>query len=213
MIDFWVSIGSTYSYLAVMRLKAVEQETGVQFRWRPFSVRAIMIEQKNIPFVGKPVKLAYMWRDIERRARGRGLEPRLPAPYPLHEFDLANRVAILGETEGWCADYVRAAYRHWFHASHEPGSEPGLSDALREIGQSPARVIDLAAREAIAERYRQATEEAKALGVFGSPTFIADGEVFWGDDRLEDAIRWRKNSGSDAISGPRPETFAPPRSP
>ena len=60
MIDFWVSIGSTYSYLTVMRLSAVEQETGVKFRWRPFSVRAIMIEQKNIPFVGKPVKLAYM---------------------------------------------------------------------------------------------------------------------------------------------------------
>ena len=80
MIDFWVSIGSTYSYLTVMRLSAVEQETGVKFRWRPFSVRAIMIEQKNIPFVGKPVKLAYMWRDIERRARARGLGPRLPAP-------------------------------------------------------------------------------------------------------------------------------------
>jgi 2-hydroxychromene-2-carboxylate isomerase len=81
MIDFWVSIGSTYSYLSVMRLHAVAGESGVAFRWRPFSVRAIMIEQKNIPFVGKPVKLAYMWRDIERRARARGLEPRLPAPW------------------------------------------------------------------------------------------------------------------------------------
>lgn len=190
MIDFWVSIGSTYSYLTVMRLKAVEQETGVKFRWRPFSVRAIMIEQKNIPFVGKPVKLAYMWRDIERRARARGLEPRLPAPYPLKEFDLANRVSIVGEIEGWCADYVQAVYRHWFHASREPGLEPGLSDVLREIGQSPARVVDLAGSDAAGARYRQATEEAKALGVFGSPTFVVDGEVFWGDDRLEDALRW-----------------------
>ena len=113
-----------------------------------------MIEQKNIPFVGKPVKLAYMWRDIERRARSRGLEPRLPAPYPLAEFDLANRIAIVGESEGWCADYVRAAYRHWFHSGHEPGSEPGLSDALREIGQSPARVVEAAKSEAIGERYK-----------------------------------------------------------
>lgn len=192
MIDFWVSIGSTYSYLAVMRLKVVEQETGVAFRWRPFSVRAIMIEQKNIPFVGKPVKYAYMWRDIERRARARGFDPRLPAPYPLKEFDLANRVAIVGEGEGWCADYVRAAYRRWFHASDEPGSEPGLSDALREIGQSPARVVELAQSEATAERYLSATEQAKALGVFGSPTFVVDGEVFWGDDRLEDAVQWHE---------------------
>jgi 2-hydroxychromene-2-carboxylate isomerase len=151
-----------------------------------------MIEQKNIPFVGKPVKLAYMWRDIERRAGARGLEPRLPAPYPLKEFDLANRVAIVGEAEGWCADYVRAAYRHWFHLSHEPGSEPGLSDALREIRQSPSRVVEAAKSEEIGERYRAATEDAKSLGVFGSPTFVVDGEVFWGDDRLDDAIRWSK---------------------
>ena len=135
MIDFWVSVGSTYSYLTVMRLRTVEKETGVKFRWRPFSVRAIMMEQKNIPFVGKPVKYAYMWRDIERRARERDFEPRLPAPYPLKEFDLANRVAIVGEAEGWCADYIEAAYRRWFHSGDEPGCEPGLSDALREIGQ------------------------------------------------------------------------------
>jgi 2-hydroxychromene-2-carboxylate isomerase len=213
MIDFWVSIGSTYSYLSIMRLHAVAGESGVAFRWRPFSVRAIMIEQKNIPFMGKPVKLAYMWRDIERRARARGLEPRLPAPYPLAEFDLANRVAIIGESEGWCADYVCAAYRHWFHLSHEPGSEPGLSDALLEIGQSPARVVEAAKSEEIGERYRLATEEAKSLGVFGSPTFVVGGEVFWGDDRLEDAICWRKMSDADSVSRRRPETLAPRRSP
>lgn len=52
MIDFWVSIGSTYSYLSVMRLRVVEEESGVAFRWRPFSVRAIMIEQKNVHVAG-----------------------------------------------------------------------------------------------------------------------------------------------------------------
>jgi 2-hydroxychromene-2-carboxylate isomerase len=50
----------------------------------------------------------------------------------------------------------------------------------------------LAGTDAVAERYREATEEAKALGVFGSPTFGVDGEVFWGDDRLEDVLRWRE---------------------
>ena len=123
-------------------------------------------------------------------------EPRLPAPYPLKEFDLANRVAIVGEAEGWCADYIEAAYRRWFHSGDEPGCEPGLSDALREIGQSPARVIEVAAGDATGERYLKATETAKAIGVFGSPTFVVDAEVFWGDDRLEDAIGWRKRKGS-----------------
>jgi len=198
MIDFWISIGSTYSYLSVMRLKMVEESSGVAFRWRPFSVRAIMIEQNNIPFVGKPVKMAYMWRDIGRRARGYGFEPRLPAPYPLKEFDLANKIAVLAETEGWCADYVRAAYRHWFEQGHEPGSEPGLSDALRELGRDPVRVVASARTGRIEERYQRDTEDAKALGVFGSPTFVVDGEVFWGDDRLEDAVAWERANARDA---------------
>ena len=192
MIDFWVSIGSTYSYLSVMRLKSVEAASGVAFRWRPFSVRAIMMEQNNIPFVGKPVKMAYMWRDIERRARKRGLGPPLPAPYPLKEFDLANKIAIVAETEGWCADYVCAAYRQWFQFGREPGSEPGVSEVLRELGRDASRVLASARTRRIEERYKRDTEEAKALGVFGSPTFAVDGELFWGDDRLEDAIDWFK---------------------
>jgi 2-hydroxychromene-2-carboxylate isomerase len=192
VINFWVSIGSTYSYLAVMRLKSVEAATGVSFRWRPFSVRAIMIEQKNIPFVGKPVKMAYMWRDIERRAQSYGFAPKLPAPYPVGEFDLANRIAVLAESEGWCAPYARAAYEAWFHDGQEPGSEPGLSRALREAGQDKDRILERARSEEIGARYLAATEEAKALGVFGSPSFVVNGEVFWGDDRIDDAIRWSR---------------------
>ncbi len=199
MIDFWVSVGSAYSYLAVSRLKSVEAAHGVAFRWRPFSVRAIMIEQDAIPFAETPVKLAYMWRDIERRARGYGLAPRLPAPYPLKEFDLANKIAVLAESEGWCADYVRAAYRRWFELGQEPGVEPGLGDGLRELGRDPARIVASAQTGRIEERYKRDTEEARALGVFGSPTFVVDGEVFWGDDRLEDAVSWLK------VKAPPPE--------
>jgi 2-hydroxychromene-2-carboxylate isomerase len=176
-----------------MRLDAVEKAAGVAFRWRPFSVRAIMIEQKNIPFLGKPVKSAYMWRDIERRADMYGLHPKLPAPYPLAESDLANCVAVIGEREGWCAPYVRAAYKRWFERGDAAGSEPNVSDSLREIGQQPDRVLDLARSEETKRAYLMATEEAKSLGVFGSPTFAVGSELFWGDDRLEDAISWFKH--------------------
>lgn len=192
MVDFWFSVGSTYSYLTVMRLADVERAAGVPFRWRPFSVRAIMIEQNNVPFRDKPVKTAYMWRDIGRRATLYGLKPKLPAPYPLAEFDLANRVAVFGAQEGWCADYVRAAYRRWFELGEEAGAEPGLSGALADIGQDAARAIAAARSEAVGALYEAATGEAKALGIFGSPTFAVDGELFWGDDRLDDAIQWAK---------------------
>jgi 2-hydroxychromene-2-carboxylate isomerase len=193
MIDFWTSVGSTYSYLTVMRLKSVEQAEGVRFRWRPFSIRAIMIEQNNIPFRDKPIKAAYMWRDIGRRAQMYGLAPKLPAPYPLREWDVANRVAIVGEAEGWLPDYMVATYRRWFDGGDPAGSEPNLSESLNEIGQDPQRVLATAASEETERRYLAATEEAKGLGIFGVPTFVVGGELFWGDDRLNDAINWLRH--------------------
>lgn len=191
-IDFWYSIGSTYSYLTVMRLPRLAEETGAAFRWRPFDVRAIMVEQDNVPFLDKPVKAAYMWRDIERRAAMYGLAPRLPAPYPLPELPFANRIAVLGAREGWAAAYTRAAYRRWFEAGQRPGEEPNLSGSLAEIGQDPARVLAEARTDRAAAALADATEEADSLGVFGSPSFAVDGEVFWGDDRLDDALAWAR---------------------
>jgi 2-hydroxychromene-2-carboxylate isomerase len=107
------------------------------------------------------------------------------------EFDTANRVAILAGLEGWCPDYVRATYRRWFQRGEEAGKEPNLSASLREVGQEPERVLKIAASEEVSREYDKATEEARRLGIFGSPTFVVDGELFWGDDRLDDAVSWR----------------------
>ena len=190
-IEFWFSIGSTYTYLSVTRLKEVEQKFEVKSSWQPFSVRKIMLEMDNVPFPPtKQVKADYMWRDIERRAQGYGFEAKVPAPYPLKEFDLANKIAVIGMQEGWCSDYVIATYRRWFVAGLEPGSEPNVSESLREIDQDPERVLELAADETIAKAYLSQTEQAQSKNIFGSPSFIVDGELFWGDDRLEDAVNW-----------------------
>jgi 2-hydroxychromene-2-carboxylate isomerase len=189
-IEFWFSVGSTYSFLSVMRLPQVASSTGIDFVWRPFNVRAIMREMDNIPFANMPRKAAYMWRDIERRAALYGLQSRLPAPYPLQELELANRVAVVGTTDGWCADYVRASYRRWFVDGEPAGSEPNLSSSIREAGQSPAEILERANGPEGLEGLEAATDGARSLGIFGSPTFVVGRELFWGDDRLDDAIAW-----------------------
>ena len=195
-IEFWFSIGSTYTYLSVMRLAEVSQKTGSSFIWRPFSVRKIMREMDNIPFPpNKQTKVEYMWRDIERRARGYGFGANVPAPYPLQEFDLANRVAVLAMQEGWCEDYVRETYRLWFIDGYEAGSDVNLTQTLSEVGQDKLRVLELADSSDVEAAYLNQTESAKQAGIFGSPSFIVDGELFWGDDRLEDAINWASKDG------------------
>jgi 2-hydroxychromene-2-carboxylate isomerase len=190
-IDFWFSVGSMYTYLSVMRLDRIEELSDVAFRWRPFSVKAIMTEMDNSPS-RQPAKLAYAWRDLERRAHGQLCDfPKRP-PYPLKHFDLANRIAIVGADEGWCPEYVRATYSRWFGLGEPSGSEPNASASLKEIGQDPARVLPLAQSDETGHAYDAATAEAKSLGIFGAPTFVTRGEIFWGDDRLEDAVRWHK---------------------
>ncbi len=188
-IDFWFSIGSTYTCLTVLRLAKMGPEAP-PLHWRPFDVRRIMLAQNNIPFRDKPVKAAYMWRDIERRAERYGLEVSVPAPYPLAELTLANQIALVGCDEGWCEAYVTETYRLWFGEGLEPGQEPAISRALGIIGQDTARVMALAQSAEIADRLKAETDAAMAVGVFGAPSFVVAGEVFWGDDRLEDALDW-----------------------
>ena len=151
-----------------------------------------MIEMENVPFMAekKRDKIDYMWRDVQRRANFYGFNAKVPAPYPLKEFDLANKVAILGKDQGWIKEYTILTYKKWFLEHLEPGSEPNLSSTLKEIGLDSDGVIKQAQTDEIEPKYLKNTEMAKIKGIFGSPTFIVENEVFWGDDRCEDAIKW-----------------------
>jgi 2-hydroxychromene-2-carboxylate isomerase len=190
--DFWFTMGSTYTYLTVMRLPEIEKAMAIRFRWRPFHLLTILQEMKHVPFADKPAKAAYMWRDIERRARMYGIAIRLPAPYPVKDSIRANRVAIVGLDEGWGVEFIGAAYRRWLQLGQETGGEPNLSESLREIGQEPARVLATADSADVARKLESETMVARDLGIFGSPTFCIQRELFWGDDRLMDAISWHR---------------------
>ena len=191
-IEFWYSIGSTYTYLSTQRLGQIESQKEVKFEWMPFSVRSRMIEMENVPFMAekKRDKIDYMWRDVQRRAKFYGFDAKIPAPYPLKEFDLANKVAIMGKDQGWIKEYTVLTYKKWFLEHLEPGSEPNLSSTLEEIGLDAKNIIKQAQADDIEQKYLKNTEMAKNKGIFGSPTFIVENEVFWGDDRCEDAIKW-----------------------
>jgi 2-hydroxychromene-2-carboxylate isomerase len=191
-IDFWFSIGSTYTYLTVMRIDEEAKRAGVTFRWRPFDVRAIMVAMNNIPFSTKPVKERYMWRDLERRTQLYGIPWSGIPHYPLKHLTFVNRIALMGAKEGWCGDYVRSAYRRWFGKRRDISVEPDLSETLCEIGRDPIPLVALAASDVWKAALENETETASALGIFGAPTFAVGKEIFWGDDRMGDAIAWQR---------------------
>ena len=192
-IDFYFSIGSTYTYLTVTRILDIEKKHQIKFNWKPFSVRVIMKEMDNIPFPKDKInKVNYMWRDIERRAEGYGFFAKTPVPYPLSEFDLANQIAILGLDKGWGTDYIRLTYKKWFQEGKEPAIDPSISEICKELGLNKDEIISEAKSEIFEKKYMSNTDSARKKKVFGSPSFIVENEIFWGDDRMEDAINWAK---------------------
>ena len=192
-IDFYFSIGSTYTYLSVTRILDVEKKHNTKFNWKPFSVRAIMKEMNNIPFPKDKInKVNYMWRDIERRAEGYGFFAKTPVPYPLSEFDLANKIAILGLDKGWGIDYIRLTYKKWFQEGKEPAIDPSISEICKELALNKNEIVSEAKSEIFEKKYMSNTDSARENKVFGSPSFIVEDEIFWGDDRMEDAIKWAK---------------------
>ena len=192
-IDFFFSIGSTYTYLSVTRILEVEKKNQIKFTWKPFSVRAIMKEMNNIPFPkDKLNKVNYMWRDIERRAEGYGFFAKTPVPYPLSEFDLANQIAILGLKKGWGIDYVRLTYKKWFQEGKEPAIDPSITEVCSELNIDKDEIISQANSKEIINNYNLNTNSARDNKIFGSPSFVVKNEIFWGDDRMEDAVNWSK---------------------
>ena len=190
-VDFFFSIGSTYTYLSVTRILDIEKKHQIKFNWKPFSVREIMKEMNNIPFPKDKInKVNYMWRDIERRAEGYGFSAKTPVPYPLSEFDLANQIAILGLDKEWGVNFVIQTYKKWFQEKKEPAIEPSISEVCEELGLIKDDIINDAQTEVVKNKYRQNTNLAREYKIFGSPSFVVNNELFWGDDRMEDAIKW-----------------------
>jgi 2-hydroxychromene-2-carboxylate isomerase len=188
ILDFYFFYGSIHSYLSVMRIGALASAAGVDVRWQPFNLREILIEQNNTAFTKNEVKMNYFWHDVERRAGRHKIPFAGRAPYPADPELLALRVCLIAAQEKWCEDYSRATFHQWFIGRRAPGVDDHVERVLASLDKSPAPII-ARAKSAEGERLlKTATDAARKLGIFGAPTFAIGPEIFWGDDRLEDAL-------------------------
>lgn len=188
-LEIWFEFASSYSYLSVARLEPLAEAAGIDVRCRPFLLGPIFAAQgwDTSPFVLYPAKGRYMWRDMERRATLYGLPFLRPERFPQNSL-LAARIATVAAGEGWCLPFARAVYHAEYADGRDISEEPVIRDLLARIGQPADEVI---ARALSAENkllLRRSTEEAEQRGVFGAPTFLVGTELFWGDDRLDDAL-------------------------
>ena len=188
-IAFWYEFASTYSYLSAMRIEPLAEAAGVEVEWRPLLLGPIFRAQgwDTSPFNIYPAKGRYMVRDVERLAAARGLAFKLPTPFPQNSLHAA-RLALIGHAEGWGVAFARAVYEAQFGGGADIGDKGVLAGILASLGVDAEAALARAETAENKQRLRRQTEEAQGLGIFGAPSFIVNGELFWGDDRLEQAL-------------------------
>ncbi|MEE8580341.1 MAG: 2-hydroxychromene-2-carboxylate isomerase [Myxococcota bacterium] len=190
-MDFWFEFGSSYSYPTAMRIEALAGERGVALSWRAFLLGPIFREQgwNDSPFNLYPSKGRYMWRDLERVCAAEGIPFRRPSEFPRNGL-LAARVACRFSEALWLPDYVRAVYHANFGDDLDISKPETLARCLASSGEDPAAILEEAQTPEAKDRLRARIEEAVRLGIFGAPSLLVGRELFWGNDRLEDALRW-----------------------
>jgi 2-hydroxychromene-2-carboxylate isomerase len=195
-IDFWYEFASTYSYPAAMRIEDAAKTRGVDVRWRPFLLGPIFFDQgwRNSPFNIYPVKGRYMWRDLERICESLGLPFAQPDPFPQNSLTAARLALAVDEPQR--PAFTRAVYAAQFGERRQIAVKETLAAILSGLQLDPDPHFARAASDEIKTRLKNDTDEAKRLGIFGAPAFIANAdELFWGNDRLEAALDWAAKGG------------------
>ena len=189
-IEFWFDFGSNYSYLSVMRVV----RNGIDVVWRPFLLGPIFqsFGWNNSPFVLQKEKGEYTWRDMARQCAKYGIPWRMPTEFPRLGV-LPLRIMLVAEGQPWAGEFARRVMLRNFHLDQEIQSKDAMTFILVDLGLPAAEIIAAATSDATKARLREQTETAKTRKIFGAPTFFARGEMFWGNDRLDDALRY----GSD----------------
>ena len=196
VLDFWFDFASSYSYPAAQRIGPLASKARVKVRFRPFLLGPIFLAQgwESSPFNLYEAKGRNMWRDLERLCAELDLPFRRPEMFPQQSV-LAARVALIGLRlqEKWGKAFCLAVFRAEFAEGRRIDDAAVIGEILARLKVEPAPVLEAARSDPLRVALRTETEEAQRLGIFGAPTFITpDGELFWGNDRLERALVWAR---------------------
>ncbi len=189
--DFWYEFASTYSYPAAMRVEALAAERGVAVNWRPFLLGPIFAARglSDSPFNLNAAKGRYMWRDLGRVCARHDLPLRRPEPFPQNSLLAARAALTLGDGER--PAFSCAVYAAEFGEGLDIGQRSTIVGVLKALGLDADEILERAATAAVKDRLRSETALAASLGIFGAPNLVAaEGEIFWGNDRLEEGLDW-----------------------
>lgn len=182
---FFYDFNSPYAYLAAERL----DDLIPQAEWRPIAFAIVLSQLGTLDQRLEELDPAPIAAEIAERAADRGLPPFAPpTAWPVGTWSLIPlRAAIFADECGRLREFSTAAFRKSFVESGSLADLDNVLAAAREAGLKPDEVTEAIQRPEIKERLKRNTEEALVRGVSGIPTVAIGEELFWGDDRLDDA--------------------------
>jgi 2-hydroxychromene-2-carboxylate isomerase len=188
-IEFWFDFSSNYSYLSAMRIEQAAAQRGIVVHWRPFLLGPIFqsFGWHTSPFVLQARKGAYVWQDMARQCAKYQLPWVQPAVFP-RAATLPMKVAAAHADAAWIGRYCRIFMTKLFALDEDINAQAQVLEVLLGLGLDAASVLAHAQSQAGRDSLRERTAQAQDRGVFGAPTFFVQGEMFWGNDRLDDAL-------------------------
>jgi 2-hydroxychromene-2-carboxylate isomerase len=185
---FYFDLGSPYAYLSAERISGLFTEAGLeQPEWQPVLLGGLFARFDRGSWSQTPSRAEGM-AEVERRAAAYGLPPiQWPDPWPGNMLT-AMRVATFAKQTGRTVSFSLAAFRQAFAAGRDLGDPDNVMIAGAACELHPRALLKAVETEGVKRALREATDRAGDLGVEGVPAVVVDGEVFWGDDRLEEAV-------------------------
>jgi 2-hydroxychromene-2-carboxylate isomerase len=186
-IDYYFWLNSDWAYLGADRLEALAQRQGLAVRYKPVDLPEVYGRTGGILLGQRAAqRQAYRIVELKRWCRKLGIHVNPLPAYMCPDAGLASRIVMAADIAGApVAPLYKAILRAQWAEERDISCEATLREILRENGLDAEALMAAAAEPAIERRYRDNTNQAVQAGVFGSPSYVFDGELFWGQDRLD----------------------------
>ncbi|RAS25063.1 MULTISPECIES: 2-hydroxychromene-2-carboxylate isomerase [unclassified Pseudomonas] len=185
-VEFYFDLGSPASYLAWTQLPTLCARNGATLVYRPMLLGGVFQATGNASPAMVPAKGRYMFTDLGRYARRYGVPFGMPPGFPVNTLTLMRGVIGMQlRSPGQFDVLVAALFRGLWAQQRNLSDAATLDETLGQAGFDPAAFHALAADGEVKAELKRVTEEAVARGVFGAPTVFVEGEMFFGQDRLD----------------------------
>ncbi len=195
-IDFYFDFSSPYGYFASHKIDALAAKHGREVKWRPYLLGVAFKTTGGAPLPSIPVKGPYHLRDMLRTAKYLGVKYRHPSVFPIASVAPSRAFYWLDAKDARRAkELAKALYAAYFLDDVDISSADNVVSVAAKSGLNADEVRTGIADQATKDRTKTEVDKAIAIGAFGSPHIVVDGEPFWGSDRLDQIDKWLATGG------------------